>query len=488
MRTKTTFSILFAIILLSHNSLAQTTVTVSSIKALREAVAQSNQQIVMTPGTYVLPDMIDGRIGVHLSGSHNKLDLTGVTIQAPIGILNRKNRNHYNNKKQGSRTGMCVHLVTGDHVTITGGIFDNPHPAHNGSPIDFGSYNQDSANYPVSNMTEIRLEGDHINLIDCHLTVRGSSPYGYGNIYGIGAGAAIPLRKHSGILMTGDHITIDGCSVKMEAFGHAIFVQGGDQIIVQNCKVIGGVRPSNDLYLESHPKDLAKKFDYKMQWPNSVHGLPIPKDHMLNLMEDGIRAYKGTGHITVENCMVTKARGGIKLYMAKSATVTDCEVFDCVIQGYSLPSRGSLNRSTGNAAYGPLLYIHSDSHHSQKIDLKIVPSPHALGDHPLAALKGTNHQIKLSGQATLAPRPIIIGYHLRFDYLSADYPEVPKGFEANFEKFAPKSYRASDITLVNDSTAPVVTGKFSKNNRITSLGKVQDLGMNHTISPQTKKR
>jgi len=288
--------------------------------------------------------------------------------------------------------------------------------------------------------------------------------------------------------MTGDHIVLDGCTVKMESFGHAIFVQGGDQITVRNCTVIGEVRPSNDLYKESHSKDLAKKFNYKMQWPESVRGIPIPKDHMINLMEDGIRAYNGTGHMTVENCKVTKARGGIKLYMAKSATVSDCEVRDCVIQGYSLPSRGTLTRSIGNAAYGPLLYIHSDSHHSQKIDLEILPSPHALGDHPIAALKGKNHDIEFTADVPLASRPIIIGYPLRFDFLCVNYPKVPPGFEAHFEKFSSKTYRASKITLVNDTTLPVVMGRLSQENKIYSQGKVRDLGKNNATFPRNEKK
>ncbi|MGJ8697198.1 MAG: right-handed parallel beta-helix repeat-containing protein [Verrucomicrobiaceae bacterium] len=458
------------------------TVTVSSIKDLRDAVARSNQRIIMTPGTYTLPEMIDGRTGVEFSGSNNDIDLTDVTIHTPISLLSGEDPERDDRRRRRrSRRGMNVYYVSGDHVTITGGTFDNPHPLHNGTPIDFGSYNQNPANYPRRAMSEIRLEGDHLRLSNCHLTVRGSSPYGYGNIYGIGGDAVISLHKHSGILMTGDHITLDACTVKMEAFGHAIFVQGGDQITVRNCEVIGQVRPSNDLYKESHPKDLAKKFDYKMQWPETVHGIPIPRDHMVNLCEDGIRAYSGTGHMTVENCKVTKARGGIKLYMAKSATVSDCEVRDCVIQGYSLPSRGTITRSIGNAAYGPLLYIHADSHHSQKVDLEVLPAPHALGDHPLAALKGKNNHITFTAKAPLAPRPIIIGYPLRFDYLTADYPKVPKDFEAHFAKFAPDSYHAEDITLLNHTTAPVVLSKLSQDNTISSQGEVRDLGTDNTV-------
>ena len=464
-------------------------VTVSSIEQLRATMAKSDQLVTMKPGTYDIPDLINGQIGVEMSGSHNELDLTGVTLRTPISLLSNPGKSNrgtpHHNKIRG-------YLVSGDHVTLRGGTFDTPHPEHTGAPINFGSYNQNPANHPAHATTDILLEGDHIQLIDCHLTVRGSSPYGYGNIYGIGGGAVIALRKHSGILMTGDHIIIDGCSVKMEAFGHAIFVQGGDQITVKNCEVEGQVRPSNDLYKEDHPKDLAKKFNYQMQWPESIRGIPIPKDHMINLVEDGIRAYKGTGHMTVENCKVTKTRGGIKLYLARSATISNCEVLDCVVQGYSLPNKGTLRGSRGNAAYGPLLYIHSDSNHSQKIDLEIIPAPHALGDHVLAAIKGRSHTIRFTAaQPALTKRAIVVGYPMRFDFLSTAYPGVPTGYEEHFAKFSPETYYASKIRLYNRTFHPIVTGELSKTNQISSLGPINDLGTKNTtrrLAPRPARR
>ena len=246
------------------------------------------------------------------------------------------------------------------------------------------------------------------------------------------------------------------------------------------------MRPSNDLYSEVNDGDLAKKFDYKIQWPETVQGLSIPRDHMMNLCEDGIRAYRGTGHMTVEHCKVRKMRGGIKLYMAKSATVSDCDVVDCVIQGYSLPSGGTLTRSSGNAAYGPLLYVHFDSHSSQRIDLKVLPAPHSLGDHPLAAIRGANHQIRLTSAETVNPkqlRPIIVGYPLRFDYLCVEYPKIPAGLEDHFARFEPESYRASSITLDNGTNHPVVLGKLSEKNSIVSAGPISDYGTNNTTSP-----
>ncbi|MGE9270067.1 MAG: right-handed parallel beta-helix repeat-containing protein, partial [Verrucomicrobiales bacterium] len=434
-------------------------------------------------GVYQLEDLVEDRVGFHFSGSDNHFDLSGVKIYTPISVYGREKSA---SRRSRSRGGFGTIDVSGDRVQLEGGTFENLYPRPLGPITDFGSYNQDVDLRPWRGVTEVRLRGDDLRVSNCRFTVRGSFPYGYGNIYGIGQNSAVPLRKHSGILITGDRVDIDRCSVKMEAFGHAIFVQGGDQITVRNCDVEGGVRPSNDLYQETHPEDLARRFHYQIQWPENVRGLPIPRDHMINLTEDGIRAYSGTGHITVENCKVTRCRGGIKLYMAKSATVRGCEVRDCVIQGYSIPSRGTIERSRGNAAYGPLLYVHMDSHTSQQIDLEVLPAPHALGDHPLAAIKGRKHRIRLWSRQPISPgelRPIIVGYPLRFDFLSQAYPDVPEGYEAHFERYAPDRYRAEGIHLRNETHHPVVMGSLSTKNRVESRGVVRGAGQTNEVIP-----
>ena len=146
---------------------------------------------------------------------------------------------------------------------------------------------------------------------------------------------------------------------------------------------------------------------------------------MINLAEDGIRAYKPTGKITVENCKVQRMRAGIKLYLADEATIRNCEVYDCVIQGYSIPNRGVIENCRGNAAYGPLFYIHSDGHRDQNVSIEVQPAPHGIGNHPLAAIKGSGHDIRFTngdGTGAQINRPIIVGYPMRFDYLGL--PEV----------------------------------------------------------------
>lgn len=440
------------------------TVRVSSLRALREAVSRSNQQIVLEPGDYKVPD----RRGFHFSGSNNDVDLTGVHIEVPLDVASAR----------------TVFRLTGNHITLRGGTIENTYPDGKTEVTDFGGYNQGKK---YGGMNEMSISGDDNRVVCVKMIVRGSFPYGYGNMYGIGGGAAVGLSKHCGIQVTGDRIVIDGCDIKMEAFGHAIYVQGGDRTTIRNTIVEGTVRPSNDCYDEKDRGDLAGKFNYQIQWPKEVKGLPIPRDHMLNCTEDGIRAYKGAGHMEVENCVVKKCRGGIKLYMARSAKVSNCHVLDCVVQGYSLPSKGVISNSSGNAAYGPLLYVHSDSHFRQTIDLKVLPSPHGLGDHPLAAIKGRGHSISfmpIGQQAKETLRPIIVGYALRFDFLCVNYPDVPNGYEEQFKKYSPETYRATGIAIDNKTVHPVVLGKLSENNHIVSTGPIRNDGSENTLSKQ----
>ena len=440
----------------------RTTVRVSSLEALRKAVATSNQQIILEPGEYEISD----NKGLRFSGSNNDVDLSETYIKVPMEVA----------------SGNSLFRLTGDQITLRGGTLEDTYADRMTVVSDFGDYNQRKK---LGGMTEIVVSGNDNRVIGVKMTIRGSFPYGYGNMYGIGRGNVVGLKKHCGILVTGDRAVIDGCDIKMESFGHAIYVQGGDRTTVRNTVIEGTLRPSNDCYAETDAGDLAKRFNYQLQWPEDVKGLPIPRDHMINCTEDGIRAYKGAGEMIVENCVVKKCRGGIKLYMAKSARVSNCQVLDCVVQGYSLPSRGAISNSSGNAAYGPLLYVHFDSHANQRIDLNVLASPHGIGDHPLAAVKGKGHSIKFTQTGNAPPetlRPIIIGYPMRFDFLCADYPKVPDGYEEHFAKSSPKTYKATGITVDNGTAHPVVLGRLSRENTVASFGPIRDYGSDNTLT------
>ncbi|MDP0490984.1 MAG: right-handed parallel beta-helix repeat-containing protein [Verrucomicrobiota bacterium JB023] len=467
----------FKVYSLEPKKVVREKVEVSSLEELREAAGRSHQDVVMADGTYTVKDISDRGVAFHFSGAGNVFDFSGVTFEVPLETLDQL-------AEVGRRSRRSTFFVTGNEVVIKGGTIINTYKNDPGEQIDFGSYNQDEDNFPAVGMTEMQIRGDDCKVIGTKLVVRGSYPYGYGNMYGIGSSPAVPLRKHNALLVKGDRVLIDGCEVRMEAFGHAIFVQGGDDILVKNCYVEGGVRPSNDFHEENDKGDLARKFDHEIQWPKEVKGLKVPRDHMINLVEDGIRAYGGTGRMVVEDCRVVRTRGGIKLYMAKEGIIRNSEVIDCVIQGFSVPSGGVIENCRGNAAYGPLLYIHMDHYRNQKVDIEVIPAPHGIGDHPLAALKGRDHSIiftSAEGDGAQLERPIIVGYPLRFDYLSKNYPKVPKGMEKLFARYAPEKYQARRMEIVNRTKHPVVLSKLAEENEIFSLGPVRDLGQGNLV-------
>ena len=80
-------------------------------------------------------------------------------------------------------------------------------------------------------------------------------------------------------------------------------------------------------------------------------------------------------------------------------------------------------------------------------------------------------------------RPIVAGCPARFEFLTTDYPKVPAGYKANYDKyFKRKDYKASGITINNGIEYPVILGDLSDGNTVASFGPVTDLGKNNTVS------
>lgn len=447
-------------------------VSVSSLAGLREAVAQSNQDIVMAPGNYVVTQLPEDQRSIVCSGSNNTISMYGVYINFPVGSCSDS---HFK--------------ITGSNNQFLGGTFEDTYTNGMEKVTDFGSYNQNRKNLAkgLKGKACMEVSGNNNTVRDMKMIVRGSFPYGYGNMYGIGRGNATGLNKRCALLITGVANTVDACEFRHRAFGHVIYMQkNADKTVIKNTYIEGAVRPSNDIYNETNDGDLPKRFNYKMPL-GQMEGLPIPRDVMFNLTEDGIRAYNIPGSVTVDNCTVVRCRGGIKLYMAKGRVkVSNSTVIDCVVEGYSLNSGGEMINCKGNAAYGPLLYMHFNNVSNQKIDLTVLPAPHAVGNHVFAAIRGKGHQIKLKravfkGKIDQTLRPIVVGYPARFEFLTTDYPAVPKGYEENFKKhFENAKYQASNISIENHTEYPVVFGEMSDNNTVESLGNIKDFGTNNT--------
>ena len=452
-----------------------TMVNVSTLSQLRMAVQQSNQHIVMKPGNYDIKELPEQSRNFPCSGNNNIIEMKGVYIKFQVGAVKG-----------------AYFKFNGDSIIFRGGEYEDVYKNGMTEVTDFGSYNQDRENLARGQKggALFIVPGNNIRIVGIKLTARGSFPYGYGNIYGIGGGNAAGLDKRCSLLIHGKNVTIDSCEFQHRAFGHVIYMGNRfDKVLIKNTLIEGRVRLSDELYSETNDGDLPKRFDYKVQF-GVLKGLPIPKNKMLNLTEDGIRAYPGSGDVTVENCTIKKCRSGIKLYMTSGKTIArNCTVLDCVVEGYSMPSDGEVINCRGNAAYGPLIYIHPadnfyrvEAAHRCNIELELLPSPHAVGNHVMAAIRGTNNIFKLTQAASpidVVLRPIVVGYYARFELLTTDFPNVPKGYEQNYEQNK-VLYEAKENTIINETEYPVILGELSEYNNITSYGKITDYGKNNS--------
>ncbi len=287
---------MITIMMLSFYSANAQTI-VNSLAELREAVEQNNQTIVMTPGTYSMSDLDSDERNIICSGSNNSIDLTGVHITCTVGSVSDR-----------------YIIISGDNNTLRGMELEDVYSNGMTEVTDFSAYNKDRETSTVckglKGAPDITITGNGNLLVGIKLTVRGSYPYGYGSMYGIGSDHVFYLDKRCGINITGVGNTIDSTEVQQRAFGHGIYMQGdADQTVIKNTLVEGRTRAYAELYEETETYDLPYQSGYVMPYEDNR---AIPTDEVFSLSEDGFRSYGSTGSVTLENCTAKMMRGGSK--------------------------------------------------------------------------------------------------------------------------------------------------------------------------------
>ena len=352
-------------------------ITVKSLTDLNEAAAKSGVKIKLKPGKYDLEDLPrDGRV-LAFSGSDNVIDLSGVYVKATVGLV----RESYI-------------IITGNKNTIIGGEFEDVYEKRSLKEVtNFSSYNKDKRlRIGLRGAAVLRVKGNENTIKGIKLTVRGSFPYGYGSIYGINADNTFGLDKRCGILIWGIGNTLDDVEVQQRAFGHGIYMQGpADKTVIKNSLVEGRTRETNEIYEEKGVNDLPRRSNYSILGDPSQ---PIPKDTVYSLCEDGIRMYDIKGSVLVENCIVRKMRGGIRLYLGGPAVVKNCIVEGCESTNYNLPANGKLTDSIGDFTNGPLADYRLNRSRT-KAEWTIRRSPNAIGSHKIMDIGGNGHDITL---------------------------------------------------------------------------------------------
>lgn len=424
---------------------------VNSICALRKQMmnASGASCVKLEPGVYtVAKSDIDGsspsscgtalpedkHVFFRAMGDNRVFNFSGATIKMPITLLSE------DEWKMESDRGASVWMLDGDNITFKGGTFEATYPSglsfiSNQEVTNFIAYNHvfsDPSLRPATALVHMIVKGNSNSLIGTTLKVRGSHPYGYGSLYGKGSDSAVGgnnLRKHAGILITGDNCTLDVVTVDQAAFGHAIVMQGNaDGTTIDRCRVTGRLRHGKDILAEGYTSWPAN-FCYQRYDTFRQRGSAIQPDEWYPLTEDGIRMYKDTCDdtesacdedqkvdtldATIKNTVVQRARVGIATFgSAGKVLVENVDVRQCEI-GYTPPtesSKSTIKNSTGDATVGPLLDLRSGSKIAE-VDLRLVDRGTPAGNHNLAEIIGDNHRIAIGGDRPPwgAAHPIKIG-------------------------------------------------------------------------------
>ena len=292
------------------------------------------------------------------------------------------------------------------------------------------------------------LSGNDNTLLNTKMIVRGSFPYGYGSLFGIGSSNTFGLNKRGGMQVIGQNSIIDGIEIQLEAFGHALFIQSpADNTTIRNSLVEGVVRNTNDMLAEG-VGSLPYQADYIMET-----GDPIPEDEMESLAEDGFRVYSGGGSVILEDSIVRRMRGGVRLYLASSATVTNTLAVDNGEVNINLPSNSSITNSTANFTNGPMMDFRL-SRSRNTVEVTILPSPNAVGAHNIADILGNDHDIV---------------FH------RADGPE-------DTQETRVIVVEGSNSTIRNETEYAIVLVEGTSGNTVISAGNVTDNGDNDVSS------
>ncbi|NME68787.1 PA14 domain-containing protein [Flammeovirga aprica] len=474
------------------------TITVSSMEELWATTTLSDQNVVMTPGTYVVdktnmysrPDEYKwGGTVIRVMGSNNTYDFTGVKIEvnfdaffdnAPkaeiVNFHNTGNNNVFRNLEMED----IIADVEGLDCSVFGGALG------------------------------VMYDGDD-NLIEgFKLTIRGSYPYGYGDIFGKGGTCnQIGHCKHSGYLVRGNRNHLLNCELYSFAYGHGIFVQGGHDAVIEGCYIEGEVRTTDDIYDEigtGSPAD-----EVYQQWgyfrtandcnennnneANPVEGfkeLGLERGWRFSCQEDGIRAYntgrvwdaernvlsdseRKTENMTVLNCTVKNFRSGVVITHASGKKYAEnCVSIGCET-AYSMGSGMAVN-CKGDATNGPLIVHEYSNDRNGYATLELLRSEveeeTGVYNNMLAWLSGSNHNISIK-------------YAEGHEYTAEDAPDLDilvAGVRTGWRHvYGTRDYAVTNSIVRNYTHYPFVLGDKSSDNKYITWGELMDQGSNNIM-------
>ncbi len=381
-----------SLLMLSPSLFAKETIKVKSLAEFALLVAQDNQNIKLAAGTYKMRDYINAdtissRVArkdyqyIKFTGSNNTIDLKGVVFEIDTELR-----------------ALLKHPIHTDEIIIIG---DNNHLKgleikHVGTTTSPGG-------------CAFTVKGKGNTIENFTLRVQGSSPYGYGDLFGKGKDLVIKHKKHSGFLITGDGTTVVNCKLYMKSFGHGFFIQQHpSDVTLINCYVEGEVRTTDDMLTETSGP--AFDVNFRTLSPNRNGEYIVTKGYIKALCEEGFRTYGACKNLKFINCTAKHTRGGFELRSwDESMYLENCTTIGTE-RAYWVGEGAIVKNCKGDAAYGPLLYVEGNS---CDIELALVPSKSEYTVNSLATIHGDNNRIKITpykGKNQETDLPILLGY------------------------------------------------------------------------------
>ncbi|MGJ8640012.1 MAG: family 16 glycoside hydrolase [Opitutaceae bacterium] len=433
-------------------------ITVDSLEALMPYLEQSHVRVKLAPGEYSVTaqEALDGKYTNPLfmfSGHHSHYDFTDVSLNVETGVMQAFGR-------------ADVHQI---QVVGTHNVLKNLTLADDGSVNDA----------PTWRATNIVMDGAHNRIEGFHLTVKGSFPYGYGDLFGKGRDPVINHQKHCAILVRGDFNHLKDSTVIHRAYGHGIYAQGAYDCLIEGCYVEGEVRTTDDILAEAGTGSPADKVDFK-----TVMGNRVKPGYMISLQEDGIRSYgmaniygggkRDTRNMTVKNCTVNRMRSGVVMtHNSGERLAIGCTTINCE-KGYSI-GRGRIVNCRSDAKYGPAYRSDYSSDKDISVDLTILSNRDAYNGSGLLAYIAGSENVEIN---------------LHSDEIAADADlKIQVGGNAETKghigtkKSSQDNLKATGLVINNGTDYPIEMDARSSNCTVHSKGVVTDAGVDNTIKP-----
>ncbi len=452
-------------------------VAVNSLEELMPLLKQDNVEVKMAPGVYrvtasdiksnkypatsEVEEGIKKRVLILVEGNNSTYDFTGVTVEIETAIFTNLDPKYRE----------FINLQTlGNHNVIK-----------NLKLVDIGK----ETDFPNMGCTNIVLDGSFNRIEGVELYSIGSKPYRYGEVFGQGAGPAMPLKKHCGCLVRGYYNHVKSCKIVHHAYGHCLFMQAADHPIIEDCHIESEMTTTDNILLEKGSGSDADKLNFITTW-----GYKIPTGYTIACSEAGVRAYnagrtmidgqrfrRGTSNATVKGCTIKHARVGVVI----SHSVGENLIENCTAigteRGFAVGSGGRIINCRTDVEFGPAMVVAYDSHENITADITIIPYPAnedrfvGNGSKQIALIKGSGHNITFKRDPSLADE----GMNREFKiFVGGDDKTI--GALAKDE-----NYRAANITINNETLYPILLDDNSSNITGSTKGEVIDQGTSNNI-------